>query len=269
MCNIYYIALYKTTTRLHELALYNMEDRRGKIIEYVKANSRCTKTEVIKDMEKKGIGSIKTIHPIIIDLLNEGILLVLKNRPNSQIHRLIINDKNEFNQIDETLSEIENFMDKMDEQIDKMRIARHNADQINGDAHRMERAGSAEVVLCFLIPYRESLRIIIDDMLVRIGNANFSEKDTKILYTKIIELLKKLTGSFLIQVPDSSTVLNNIISSAMKDLREAKYIQNFVKKHGINLNIVNDLEAVVERYKNQFLIDHSSEQKTEKPHENL
>ena len=37
-----------------------------------------------------------------------------------------------------------------------------------------------------------------------------------------------------------------ILIISCKDFGEAKYIQNFAKKHGINLKLVNDLEAVIE-----------------------
>jgi hypothetical protein len=238
--------MYKTTTRLQNMGLYNMEDRRGKIIEYVRANSRCTKTEVIKDMEKRSIGSIKTIHPIIIDLLNEGILLVLKNRPNSQIHRLIINDKNEFNQIDETLSEIDNFIDKMDETVHSV---------LNGISKKSTHTSYAHLQelkwlnLSFLIPYDDAINLILQELLTRINDKIHSETDSQILYTKIVQALRKFTlQRWNLAVRDSSKRLD-IFSDALKNVKSS----HFTEAKNINVELAGDLATFIQKFKDEFL----------------
>lgn len=245
--------MYKTTTRLHGMAFYNMEDRRKKIIEYVNANSKCTKTEVIKDMEKKGIGSIKTIHPIIIDLLNEGILLVLKNRPNSQIHRLIINNENEFNKIYNCLTDLESLISKMDKNASIMRHNQEHFDE-HGDVY-IDDPHTAEPGLIrefeklkayFIDAYHEATDTILRKLLYRVKEKIHNEKDSQILYMKILELLNKLSTQFSNLNIDR---LNQITNDKLRRVKPSEYSVRL----GVNTNIVKDIIATIENFKNQFL----------------
>lgn len=249
MCNIYYIVMYKTTTRLHEMGLYNMEDRRGKIIEYVKGNSRCTKTEVIKDMEKKGIGSIKTIHPIIIDLLNEGILLVLKNRPNSQIHRLIINDKNEFNKIYKTLSDIQNLINKSTPYMYALPGVDADPDG-NPLIDPKEFRILSEIQRNLRDNYIQSFILIFHIFYNKIEHSIHNEKDQVILFRKLNTLNVSLTLNPDPWLSEQTTI--QLLKAYTKDMEKG------FEQYNTRINIESDLGdkiiRTIENFKNQFLV---------------
>ena len=52
-----------------------------------------------------------TTHKIIKDLVDHYVVIVKKDKKNSQIHHLYINDSNDFNRLEQELSSIENIID--------------------------------------------------------------------------------------------------------------------------------------------------------------
>jgi len=79
-------------------------ERHEKIMEFVKLKPKRTKAQVMKFMEENG-SSPPTAFKDITYLVEKGRLLVLKNRPNSQTHYLIINEDNEFNILENYIDE--------------------------------------------------------------------------------------------------------------------------------------------------------------------
>jgi hypothetical protein len=87
--------------------------RREKIIDFINTHLKCTKAAVIRYMNEIGFASDMTTHRIIKELENEKIISVLKDKPNSQVHYLIMNDKNDFNVVNSVLSRIEIILDSI------------------------------------------------------------------------------------------------------------------------------------------------------------
>ena len=85
-------------------------ERHDMIMKFVKLKPKRTKAEVMKYMEENG-SSPPTAFKDITYLIEIRRLLVLKNKPNSQTHFLIVNDENEFNilenKIDSTCQSLE------------------------------------------------------------------------------------------------------------------------------------------------------------------
>jgi ssDNA-specific exonuclease RecJ len=95
--------------------------RENSILKFVKEKRKCTKAEVIKYMSDVGKSSTVTTQKKIMNLIDEKKLLVLKDKPNSKPHYLIINDKHEYNLINEQLQELEAHAIEMNESMDNFR----------------------------------------------------------------------------------------------------------------------------------------------------
>ena len=75
--------------------------RRIKILDYLRENSskKINKSDVMRYMEDTS--RAMTTHKIIMDLIKEGKIKMIKDKPHSQTHYLTINDENEFNRINQ------------------------------------------------------------------------------------------------------------------------------------------------------------------------
>ena len=78
---------------------------------------------------------------------------------------------------------------------------------------------------------------------------------------KILDLLNKLAAQFSNLNP--SDQLNDIISNKLKTVKSSTYIESI----HINARLANDVIKAIKNFKNQFLINQSTEEKTSEPHE--
>lgn len=122
-----------------------------------------------------------------MDLIDEGKINPIKDNPRSQTHYLTINESNEFNKIYNTLSEIEIIINTMDERINEI-SKRPEIEKIpknKGDIYRyhFEQTFLIELFMTFVIN------------LIRINKMK-TQKDTEILYAKIINLMLKMAQRF-------------------------------------------------------------------------
>jgi hypothetical protein len=85
---------------------HSNEDRLKEILAFVKHNPETIKSKVIDHMTKKNMGSLVITHSLLIKLIRSGKITVLN--PNSRDHRLVINDKNEFNRLAAEIAILEN-----------------------------------------------------------------------------------------------------------------------------------------------------------------
>jgi hypothetical protein len=76
---------------------YTNQERREKILEYVKDHPRTKKRKVIEFMSSKGVkmSAWRITHGLIIDLIADGKIKV-EAKPGGRDHHLIINDQNHF-----------------------------------------------------------------------------------------------------------------------------------------------------------------------------
>jgi hypothetical protein len=215
-------------------------------MERQRANQKTTKAVVARYMKEKRLSSGETTHNIIKELIDEGKLNI--EVINSQVHFLTVNENNEFNKIYNFLSEIEKIMDRI-----YLAVGMGLAETIAKiDNSTEELIGSTEVNLCITIPYRESVNIMLLELMAIIDNEIPSEKDKQILNSRILQLQRKLTFQFE-GIRNSDTILNNIISDIKFNLKKAKYIQKYAKKHNININSTNDLIEIIDNFKKEFL----------------
>ena len=205
------------------------EERRKKIIDYVKKNSGTTKTDVIKYMNENG-SSIMTTHRLISKLESKKLLLVQKDKPNSQIHHLILNDKSSYNRIDNTLSDIEAGIDLVD--------------KAGSDLRKQRTKLSAKFSNAFFTSHHKYNLMMLLGFLEITNKKIHSENYFKSLHNRIIGLIIRLNK----QVgwnEGNQFEFEHVIS----------YLENFFDEEGVErdpsyIRLVNNLRTTIENSKN-------------------
>ena len=146
---------------------------------------RINKSDVVRHLQ--GISRLNTTHKTIMDLIDEGKINPIKDNPRSQTHCLTINESNEFNKIYNTLSEIEIIINTMDERINEI-SKRPEIEKIPKNKRDIYRYHFEQTFLIELF-----MTFVIN--LIRINRMK-TQKDTEILYAKIINLMLKMAQRF-------------------------------------------------------------------------
>lgn len=146
---------------------------------------RINKSDVVRHLQ--GISRLNTTHKTIMDLIDEGKINPIKDNPRSQTHYLTINESNEFNKIYNTLSEIEIIINTMDERINEI-SKRPEIEKIPKNKRDIYRYNFEQTFLIELF-----MTFVIN--LIRINRMK-TQKDTEILYAKIINLMLKMAQRF-------------------------------------------------------------------------
>lgn len=146
---------------------------------------RINKSDVVRHLQ--GISRLNTTHKTIMDLIDEGKINPIKDNPRSQTHYLTINESNEFNKIYNTLSEIEIIINTMDERINEI-SKRPEIEKIPKNKRDIYRYNFEQTFLIELF-----MTFVIN--LIRINRMK-TQKDTEILYAKIINLMLNMAQRF-------------------------------------------------------------------------
>ena len=146
---------------------------------------RINKSDVVRHLQ--GISRLNTLHKTIMDLIDEGKINPIKDNPRSQTHYLTINESNEFNKIYNTLSEIEIIINTMDERINEI-SKRPEIEKIPKNKRDIYRYNFEQTFLIELF-----MTFVIN--LIRINRMK-TQKDTEILYAKIINLMLNMAQRF-------------------------------------------------------------------------
>lgn len=251
-----------TTEHDHEKRISESE-RRIEILEYVKerqeAKKNTTKAIVIRYMKDKRLASRETTHYLINDLIKEGKLN--KKEINSQVHFLTINEDNGFNKIYNFLSEIESLVDKMNTSMKSKFYVKISHPSIDDkDKDKLIKINKLISFLeDFIDPYRAALDFILHRLLSMIKVEIDSEKDSLILYTKVIPILDKLDWYFFYNKNLDET-LDEIVNVKLKRAK----ISPLIKMFHVDTNLIDNITEVIEHFRIRFP---KSEQKTTEPHE--
>lgn len=146
---------------------------------------RINKSDVVRHLQ--GISRLNTTQKTIMDLIDEGKINPIKDNPRSQTHYLTINESNEFNKIYNTLSEIEIIINTMDERINEI-SKRPEIEKIPKNKRDIYRYHFEQTFLIELF-----MTFVIN--LIRINRMK-TQKDTEILYAKIINLMLNMAQRF-------------------------------------------------------------------------
>lgn len=212
----------------------------SEICDYVKKNPGTTENKVATYMDEKGISSRMTTLKIIEDLKKRGI--ILDRQEGNSFHRLYINDKNEFNRIQNELSEIENIIDDMHGYKQATNEYIENAQF--GDSHD---AGNAGFLQSYMHIYEPPIRTMLQILLSRTNNIIHSEKDRQVLYAKFIELIAKVDNE------DFDVNWKKILDAHGKDINKFLSHKDDGQLHAEYYTLATDLREIMENFKKQFL----------------
>jgi hypothetical protein len=223
-------------------------ERRIRILDYVRENSmgpdqkevrKITKSDVMRHL--KDVRPMTT-HKTVVELIKEGKIKMVKDKPYSQTDYLVINENNEFNQIHNMLREFETFMNLMDKPVSKIKMA---LDKKPHDDH--ELAAQFGIVASILEPFRESFDLIFQNILIRIIRSSFSQEERLMLTMRISTLIDKLADTYSKKY-DLNTYLKKHIPMYRDRISKDKDIQDYAKKHKIDLNMMDELILILEKF---------------------
>lgn len=207
------------------MALEAHSTRRVMVLEYIRENAGCTKTQVIKHM--KGKSALVTTHKIIKDLVSDKIVLSIPDEKNSQMHRLYVNNRNAFTFITQELNKLETTISQMNQAISIL----SEVDVRSRDAWIVSYLNNQLHYTC-----KQMIEFMLQGLLVLTSKAIRSQVDSQFLYIRIAKLIVKLNPKYLKELGGERYV------SLLKELYglspEAK---SFAISKGINVEISNNL----------------------------
>jgi hypothetical protein len=148
---------------------------------------KATKSEVVKYMQEEAPENLRLSRDTVIKVIdNMENIIISKGERRGQGHRLLIENKGEFNLISDQLLKIENFMNDIYEKF---------LNQFNQDLS--ERPSGTvlglEEVVKFISFIEYSFHGIVLFILQDIFHKIESEKDKQVLYNRVIQLMLKLS----------------------------------------------------------------------------
>lgn len=180
-----------------------------------------------------------TTHKTIVELIKEGKIKMVKDKPYSQTDFLVINESNEFNKIYNELRETENFMNDMDWFIHYW--AKQDVEYDFDDQ-------DASTVLTYADITELKLRIL----LLRINDKIRSENDSKLLYTKLIKLMLLLDNQAFYR-RQTGKYETDYLNFELKTLKETLYDEANIKVKPKHVELGNRLLEDIERFKKEFV----------------
>jgi hypothetical protein len=236
------------------------ESRQHDILQFVSKNPNCTKAAVIEHM--LGRSAVTTTHAILKDMIQDG-----KNgklnvyKKNLQTHLLTINEDNEFNKIYNFLALIEVLISKMRDNVAiihaKMLTERSAIAESRAAAYSRPSRGRSfrefteiEKLESLLIDsYEYAIDGILHRLLYIVSQKIHDEKDSRILYIKILDVLNKLTRQF--SKIDQNRLYNNRINA----LRGVESLSSYAESLGVNVKLKDDVIHVIEHFMKEFLTE--------------
>ena len=232
------------------------------ILRFIKNSPNCTENQVVKamDAEPKGCSKMTTLRKLD-ELIEKQEISDLLNKGERGFHRFIINEHNIFNKIYATLSEIESLINKMDDNTENMKnhdeFFKEYADIYMNDPHQfLYEIGLyhefEKLKSNFTEAYHEAVNAILHKLLSIVNEEILIEKDSQILYMKILDLLNKLSAQF------SNIDLNDKLESMNNELKNVKSSE---KSERLNLDVklADEVIVTLENFKTQFLVDAKQE----------
>ncbi|HJR84986.1 MAG TPA: hypothetical protein VJ772_06410 [Nitrososphaeraceae archaeon] len=215
-----------------------MQDRRKKILELIKEKPGIIKAEVIRHMEKNG-SSVMTTHGIVMDLIKDGQIIEHKDKPNSQVHHLYINDQNNFIILDKKISRMQEFIKTLNQRMDNAH------DDAEFDLFRDWIVETVWKVL----NVTPSLLFFLTQKTVH------SEQDRQILYLRIITLMIE-TNTFAEKLKVIGITLSTIMDEFVDFRLWNKYHPEYVPLNENLKEIMIDFKKDINRYMyNQLSLD--------------
>ena len=157
----------------------------------------------------------------------------------------MVNEENEFNEICNSLKEIESLVDRMHVPSTTMEDGIHNR-EIVSDRGNYKKFEDFEIN--FTHNYYNFITVIVHKLIDITNSKIRSEKDSQILYTKIIDILRKMTYQ-----RGYRGVIGELDGAAEK-FKTSKS-SPFINILDIDINLIDDAVSVIDNFKNKFLTD--------------
>lgn len=185
-------------------SLQRLDNSHRAIIDFIKIHPGVTENKVVQEMHKRKICSKITTLKKIRELLDMGEIIDSLKKGESGFHRLIVNDSNEFNAIDNELSQIETIIDNKNEYRTDTDSYTEKSETKNGSSRSDTIIEYQLVIITSMLLFRS---------LIRVNNIIKSEKDSQLLLTKIIRVMQKMANL------SSQTLLWNLLEVDLIDLK--------------------------------------------------
>ena len=157
----------------------------------------------------------------------------------------MINEENEFNKIYDSLSEIESLVDRMYVPTRTIENAIHKREIVADRGNYMK---FVDFDINFTHNYYYSITTIVDKLVDMTNNKIHSEKDSQILYMKIIDILRKITYQ------RGHRGIIGKLDEATKKFKNSKS-SPFINILDIDINLIDDNVSVIDNFKKQFLTE--------------
>jgi hypothetical protein len=235
-------------------------ERRVKILEYLRENcldldnkgkvKKINKSDVMRHLEP--ISRLKTTHGTIVNLIDEGKIKMIKDKPHSQTHYLTINEKNEFNKIYDSLLEIENHIDAMDPFVNAIRELKRKDNEDESNAGHI-------LGIDYQTPYETAVDKTLHYLLDKVSDMHLNHEDSEIAYKQIVKLFQKILSQRGHKDLKESTnrALDDVVSVSEHDIRQdAKYFHKYASiydKYKVDFGVRDDLLQIIKDIKARFL----------------
>ena len=233
-------------TSLSKIDFHEFTSRQQTIIDYIKKNPGCSKEGIVKELTNLSGGSRNTIFKDLDILIKESnVIIAKKDKPNSQIYKLFINNQSELLLLHQDLNKIENLFKII---INKITFNDKNSNVITVES-------SFHLTHSLILIYIHILGIYITNSLLKwskeIKDLDTINKLYGLLFSKLIEIQKEISKSFKINVGIlfKNMFLDDIIKSFYRDTvsrffildpkQILKILQDFNKYE--NVDEINDL----------------------------
>jgi hypothetical protein len=198
----------------------------SEIREYIREHDGTTINRVADHMTRNGICSYVTTLNKVNNLIDKRI--VEDRKEGNSFHRLYINDKNDFNIIDNQLNEIENALNLMDKPIRKIISQRFGTRAQDETFEFREKYDSF---------FTGMLRILLEYTAYKIR----SEKHSQMLYDRIVKLILKLDSQF--RRSDRNAFVYHNFYGFEEDLND------YLKKLGVDAKLIGSLTTLSKNFK--------------------
>ena len=221
------------------------------ILEFIKNNPECTENQVVRamDVAQPKVCSKMTTLRKLDELVEKQEISDLLKKGESGFHKFIINENNEFNKINSSLTEIDSLIDKMANTGEKIGEASETF-ILRATSEHSEFMNMSWFNINFTWPFHNGLNLMLHKLLGRIGLKIHSEKDSQILYNKIIGVLDKLYSEF--PSPFRADLRKTLDEYTSDKLEKAKS-SPMIERLDIDTNLIDDVKHVMENFNTQFL----------------
>ena len=230
---------------LSNLNFKEFTSRQQKIIKYIEKNPATSKEAIIKELTNLGESSRNTIFKDLEILIKEyNIIIPKKDKPNSQIYKLYVNNQSELLLLYQDLNKIENLF--------RIIINKITYNDINSN---ITAKPFFDLTNNIILIYTHILGIYITHSILKwskeIEDLDTINKLYGLLFSKLIEIQKEISKSFKIKVEilfknaSLDDILNqfyknNVNSFFILDPKQIlKILEDFNKYE--NVNEINDL----------------------------